>query len=616
MNDGDKQYLAQFAARLGTKIRALERTSLGFSRARLTVFLIGAAVCTLAFQHLSSGQAWLTLGATLAIFVGLTRQHDRVHQALRRHRIYQSIKLRHIARIERDWAGLGSDLVGRVGEDHPFAHDLDLLGDRSLHHLLDTSFSEGGGGRLANWLTEPSPDPERVLSRQLLVRELVPRAAFRDRIALLSRVTGGASSASRFDGDILIQWLARRNESARMKPLLTILWVLAGLNAAFVATHVAGLTGPWWSFSLTAYAAIYVLNGRLYAHLFDEAEHLQAELERFRPVVLRLEAHRFPESSELRRHLAPFQSADRPSLHLRRIARLALAASAQKSEILRLLANVAVPWDLHFAYRLAKEKEALRELVPLWLDRVYDLEAAGSLATYAHLNPGAIFPVIKVDATEPVLQAEGLAHPLLHPDKAVRNSIEFRRTPHLTLVTGSNMSGKSTFLRALGTAQVMAMGGGPVEAESFQTSPFVLHTSMGIHDSLADGISFFYAEVRRLGRIRKSVAEGPGPFLVLIDEIFRGTNNRERLLGSKALLRSMADENCIGLVATHDLELVSLGEELEAFDNRHFREEVSGGRMIFDYLMREGPCPTTNALKIMAAEGLPVPDTDEGRPSV
>ncbi|NNE71771.1 MAG: DNA mismatch repair protein MutS, partial [Rhodothermales bacterium] len=241
-------------------------------------------------------------------------------------------------------------------------------------------------------------------------------------------------------------------------------------------------------------------------------------------------------------------------------------------------------------------------------ETVYDLEAAGSLATYADLNPTAPFPDIHGAGAKPLLVASGLTHPLLPSGEAVRNSVTYEATPSITLITGSNMSGKSTFLRAVGTAQVMAMAGGPVEAHAFQTAPFTLHTSMGIHDSLADGISFFYAEVRRLGGIRRDVQKNRGPFLVLIDEIFRGTNNRERLLGSRAFLESLASEDCIGLVATHDLELVSLGEEVGAFENRHFREEVVDGRMVFDYVMHPGPCPTTNALKIMAAEGLPVPE--------
>lgn len=601
-------FLRRFVSRLDQRLRHLEMVSLRFSQARLVFFLIGVTSSIIAFRSTDSGWEWAVLLGFAVIFLALTRRHDRVHRAIRRHRIYRTIKLRHLARMERDWKGLGEATSVPGPEEHPFSHDLDLLGSRSLHHLLDTSFSEGGSSRLGQWLTGEEPTREGALDRQELVRELVPLGALRDRISLLSQVTGGVAAPERFDGDVLVRWLARHRDDTRMRPFLMLLSGLAVVNYVLVGLHVAGLTGPWWAFSLTAYATIYLLNGRLYAHLFDEAEHLHDQLERFRPVVRRLESYRFRPGSALARHLTSFQDpVRRPSAYLRKVMLLAMAASAQKSEILRLVFNVLLPWDLLFAYRLAVYKEELRELLPVWLDAVYRLEAAGSLATYAGLNADSVFPVINPSDTRPVLVAEGLAHPMIPTDASIRNDFACDSPPHITLVTGSNMSGKSTFLRAVGVAQVMAMAGGPVEARSFTTVPFRVFSSMGIHDSLTDGISFFYAEVRRLGRMRRAVSTSPEPSLVLIDEIFRGTNNRERLIGSRALLESLAAEPCIGLVATHDLELVSLGDELPAFENSHFREEVVDGRMVFDYRLRPGPCPTTNALKIMAAEGLPVP---------
>ncbi len=577
------------------------------------MFLVGVTSSIVAFRSTDSGTEWAVLLGFALVFLGLTRRHDGVHRSIRRHRTYRTIKLHHLARMGRDWKGLGQATSIPGPEEHPFAHDLDLLGDRSLHHLLDTSFSSGGSSRLASWLSEEQPSRQAALDRQHLVRELVPLGALRDRISLLSQVTGGPAASERFDGDVLVRWLARHRDDARMRPFLLLLSGLALLNYVLVALHVAGVTGPWWAFSLTAYATIYLLNGRLYAHLFDEAEHLHYQLERFRPVVRRLESYRFRRDSSLARHLKSFQDPlKRPSTYLRKVMLLAMAASAQKSEVLRLVFNVLLPWDLLFAYRLAVYKEDLRELLPVWLDAVYGLEAAGSLATYAALNTDSVFPTIQEPDARPVFHAEGLAHPMIVTDVSVRNDFACQAPPHITLVTGSNMSGKSTFLRAVGVAQVMAMAGGPVSARSFSTVPFRVFSSMGIHDSLTDGISFFYAEVRRLGRMRRAVSETTQPSLVLIDEIFRGTNNRERLIGSRALLESLAGEPCVGLVATHDLELVSLGEELPAFDNSHFREEVEHGRMVFDYRLRPGPCPTTNALKIMAAEGLPVPSDHDG----
>jgi DNA mismatch repair ATPase MutS len=174
------------------------------------------------------------------------------------------------------------------------------------------------------------------------------------------------------------------------------------------------------------------------------------------------------------------------------------------------------------------------------------------------------------------------------------------------------MAGKSSFLRTMGINLRLAYVGGPVVAESLQTSLFRLYTSIQIQDSLADGFSFFYAEVRRLQALLAALREeGERPLFFLIDEIFRGTNNRERLIGSRAYIRALAGSNGVGLIATHDLELVQLADDLPGIQNYHFRDAVENGRMIFDYKLHLGPCPTTNALKIMQLAGLPIEVSSE-----
>ncbi|MFT5144636.1 MAG: hypothetical protein ACI84D_003273, partial [Thalassolituus oleivorans] len=544
-------------------------------------------------------------------------RHDRVLNSLRRHRVYRWIKKSHLARMDRDWEGLIPAKGGLASEDHPFAQDLDILGPRSLHHLIDTSFSDGGSHRLAEWLTQEVPDPEASVWRQGLVKELVSLTPLRDRISLLSmdvggapplgeRSVGGKAAGEPFEGEVLLAWLKRQEDDARIRPMLLALFGLAALTALLVVLNLAGMMGPWWILNLVIYASVYLLNGKLYSHLFDEAEHLHYQMERFRPVVERLEGFRFKKGSQLAQHLLPFQAPGaRPSTVLRRVMWLAMAASAQKSELLRVALNLVIPWDLLCAYRLSRLKDELRSRLPVWLDRVYTLEAAGSLATYAVLNPDACFS--GAPAPDVVFDARELGHPLIPREAVIRNDYRVDACGHVALITGSNMSGKSTFLRAVGISHVMASAGGPVDARSHASIPFRLFSSMGIHDSVNDGISFFYAEVRRLGRMNRQVTGSSEPSMVLIDEIFRGTNNRERLIGSRALLQSLVKTRSVGLVATHDLELVSLSDESAGFRNWHFREEVTGGRMVFDYLLHPGPCPTTNALKIMAAEGLPVP---------
>jgi DNA mismatch repair ATPase MutS len=299
---------------------------------------------------------------------------------------------------------------------------------------------------------------------------------------------------------------------------------------------------------------------------------------------------------------------------------LSIAASAQKNDILRLVLNLLVPWDLFFTYILSRYKDRLRDRLPLWLDRIRTLEAANSLASLAALHPGYAFPVVRDTLPgEDVFVASGLGHPLLADTVKVRNDFRTASNGRIALVTGSNMSGKSTFLRTVGVNLVLALAGGPVDARELRTADVRVFASMNVTDSVTDGISYFYAEVRRLKRLLTELEDRGGrPLFYLVDEIFRGTNNREQLIGSRSLLRAFLEGNGMGLVATHDLELVQLEAESEGISNFHFREHVAAGAMVFDYLLRPGPCPTTNALKIMRMEGLPLesPPDDAGAPDV
>jgi DNA mismatch repair ATPase MutS len=223
----------------------------------------------------------------------------------------------------------------------------------------------------------------------------------------------------------------------------------------------------------------------------------------------------------------------------------------------------------------------------------------------------------------PIFAVHQLGHPLLPPTVRVCNDFTCSTLGILNLITGSNMAGKSTFIRTIGVNLCLAYAGGPVCAASLETAPFRLYTCIRLSDSLGDGFSYFYAEVKRLKGLLDAIrlpslqtqafdparaASSEWPVLYLIDEIFRGTNNRERFLGSRAFISELLDAPALGFIATHDLELAKLADSHPHVRNYHFRDEVSEGKLAFDYQIRSGVSTTTNALKIMALEGLPVED--------
>src|SRR6185295_3119404 len=290
----------------------------------------------------------------------------------------------------------------------------------------------------------------------------------------------------------------------------------------------------------------------------------------------------------------------------RRIERIAAAVGLRTNALLWLIVHVFVPWDFFFTYRLELVKKEISQELPRWLDVWYELEALNSLANFGWLNPHYTFP--EIVSEQKLFAGKGLGHPLLKPQQKVANDFHLDEQQQLVLLTGSNMAGKSTFLRTIGLNLRLAYAGSTVNADSLQVSLFRLFTCINVSDSVQDGLSYFYAEVRRLKQLLSAVEAGHElPILFMIDEIFRGTNNRERHIGSGAFIRALSDrDNAVGVIATHDLELTRLADENRGIANYHFCEEVSDGRMVFDYLLRSGPCPTTNALKIMQIEGLPV----------
>jgi DNA mismatch repair ATPase MutS len=239
----------------------------------------------------------------------------------------------------------------------------------------------------------------------------------------------------------------------------------------------------------------------------------------------------------------------------------------------------------------------------------HELEALGSLANFGYLYSEATFAEVDNtgDPESVPFFASELGHPLIGAGERVYNDFAIDQVGTLVMITGSNMAGKSTFLRTLGINIRLALTGAPVLASTLTMIPFRVFASITVTDSVTDGFSFFYAEVRRLKMLLDCLQEPDGvPVFFLIDEIFRGTNNRERLIGSQSYVNSLIGENGCGAIATHDLELVKLAQDNPDVSNYHFRDDVIDGRMVFDYKIHPGPCPTTNALRIMRLAGLPV----------
>ena len=606
-----ERHLKRLLERITSLLLEAQRKSSTFTRGRLILFVIGLT-CTVTLYKL----AWFHAGNwSLAVFVAafliVASYHNRLESRIHRLRRWKSIKAGHLARIRMDWAAI-PHRTGEPPEAHPYANDLDLVGSHSLTHLLDTTVSDHGRERLRAWLLMQPPAPSTWKARRDLVKALAARSLLRDRLVLEAQLAG----EQEINGRRLAAVLQHQFGFPRLNLTLTVQSVLALATAALGLGALLNWLPAYWMFSFGAYALIYFLTDQG-EHLLEHAVGLHHEMERLGTVLSHLERHARVKTSPLASACAPLMAgAGRPTLHVKRAARVLHAISVKAHPLVHLAVNALCPWDLWFTRRLIRIQQEIKHHLPLWLDRLAEIEAASALATFAYLHPDYTWPTplastVEQNGAKALVRAGRLGHPLLPAQTRVANDVHLAGLGTIHLITGSNMSGKSTFLRTIGVNLCLAQAGAPVCATSFDWSWSRLACCIRIDDSLEAGLSFFYAEVKRLRTILEASEERTAPaVLFLIDEIFKGTNNRERLIGSRAYIKALSRENGFGLVSTHDLELTDLEHEIPSLTNAHFQETVAAGALHFDYQLRPGPCPTTNALRIMELEGLPVPHSN------
>lgn len=579
---------------------------------RLGLFTGGVLLAIAGFYFVNGWLGWPLLLLAVVVFNVIARYHRRVDLSVTRHTAWLRLKQLQLARLTLDWEGLPDLPVPPALPDHPFEIDLDLTGPRSLHRLIDTATSREASLRLRDWLTQTHPTLEATTRRQGLVRELAPLKLFREKLWLQATLAGpDLQRGNRWEGQRLLDWLRRHNKPLNLNPVLAALAVLAGLNIVLFVLNRFGMLPPFWVGTFVVYVLLYNMRAGGTDELFDEAFTLRDGLARLRPVFRFLETYRYGSHQKLKDLCGPLLNRTaQPSKQLRRLEWVVIGITIQRNYPLWLIINAIVPWRFFFAREITRRKVELEANLPSWLEVWFELEALNSLANFAYLNRSYTFPEVTI-TTETVFRAEQLGHPMLPAEGKVRNDFTIGQPGEMAIITGSNMAGKSSFLKAVGVNLSLAYAGGPVDAARLSAGLFRLYGCIKVSDSLTDGFSYFYAEVRRLKALLDAVtANDPRPVFFLIDEIFRGTNNRERLIGSQAYLQALAGSHCVGLVSTHDLELVRLADLNPLIRNYHFREEVSGDKLLFDYRLRHGPSPTTNALVIMRMAGLPVPKTE------
>ncbi|OQY28679.1 MAG: hypothetical protein B6244_06445 [Candidatus Cloacimonetes bacterium 4572_55] len=613
-----KAYPGRFRSqiqRLQNRLIVLERLSYRYSSYRLIAFFTGAGLGAGSLYWRDGGVTTVVIAIALFFFVATVRIHQRVERTIAQFNILRRIKEDHLARMQLDWDRIQPPSAPqRVDPTHPYGNDLDIVGERSLHRLIDTTVTIGGSQRLKERLLEVSPNFDRTIRNQRLVKELTQMVHFRERLRLNFEIAAQGS----FDSDKLLDWTRRQPMIAYLRPLIIAMGIWSTANLCLSVSYFFGLNLIWLYLSLGGYFLVYFVSLLKLGDFFGEILFLQSGLKKMSAALLYLETYSYRERRNVKELCAPFTDPDcSPSVHLNRLKKMVLAIGLRMNPVLQLALNCFFPWDFYFVDQLQRCKTELARQLPVWLETWYELETANSLANFAYLNPGYSFPKITVALMEneengekgqEIFCASEMGHPLIHPDQRITNDFVFGNRGDIALITGSNMAGKSSFLRTIGVNLCLAYAGGAVHAAELSAPIFRIYACIRVNDSVTEGFSYFYAEVRRLRTLLSELQRKDDfPLLFLIDEIFKGTNNRERLIGSQSYIKALSElRNGLGMITTHDLELVKLDRDVPQLKNYHFREDVIDGKMVFDYKLRSGPCPTTNALKIMLSQGLPV----------
>lgn len=590
-----EEYTRRLEARRA-EAAALARRDRQLADRRLGVFLGAVAMGFAAFgYHLFPG--WL-LAVPLLYFFRVTMQHDAVqarHRELQRAiRFYEA----GLARLDGAWSGAGNAGERFRDEQHPYAADLDLFGRGSLFELLCTARTRTGEETLARWLCEAAP-VETIRARQAAVEDLRGRIDLRELMAIR-----GEEVRTAVDAESLAVWGAAPAGLTSGGVLLTARLLGIGVVLALLA---------WASGSGPLPAAVLAVLGQLFALPFgggvkdvlQGVDRHARELSVFGGLLRPLEAESFqaPHLQALQRRLQAGGSP--PSRHLQRFRHLLSLLEAQRNGVAALLA-VVVLWPLQMAILLERWRVECGPQIGEWVAAVAEFEALSALASHAYEHPEDPFPEL-VEAG-PLLEAEGIAHPLLPEEQAVRNDVRLGEGLRLLIVSGSNMSGKSTLLRSVGTNTLLALAGAPVRARRLRVSPMRIGASIRVQDSLQGGISRFYAEILRLRQIVE-LSEGELPLLFLLDEILHGTNSHDRRIGAEAVIRTLVRHGAVGLVTTHDLALARIADDPAlAAENVHLEDDLEDGKIHFDYRLKPGVVQKSNALQLMRAVGLQVGD--------
>jgi len=553
--------------------------------------------------------SWYTLAALMFIGLVVAIRHNRtIDRALEDARLLIKVNVKSQLRLEERWHDFSQQGERYQSSDHSYANDLDLFGKGSIFQRLSTCTTRFGENTLAKWLLERA-ELDEIKRRQDLIADLKERVPFRQDLEKEGQRLGSEGISK--DPEPFLQWAEQK---PYLKDRTLLLWAAKLLPiwtcGAILLYQFKPISAWYWFVPLLIQI---IILGQTYKKILPSIIQVS-----HREKLFSLYGAQFQRIDQEACEGTPFETLKAslrkqgfaPHQEMKKLQHLIDLLDVRHTPLLHLPLNILFLWDLRCIARLEAWQARVGPVVRQWFTWLGEVEALTSFATFAYENPDYAFPEVE-KSKDPLYRAKDLGHPLLPRDERITNDVEFTPDNPLMLITGSNMSGKSTLLRAIGANSALAFSGSVVCASSLRLTWMQLGTSMRLKDSLEQGISYFMAEIYRIKHIL-NLRNNDTPLLFLLDEILHGTNSRERHIAAIAVMMHLLEAKAIGSISTHDLELA---ERCKRFGDKvqytYLMEQVEGGEMYFDYKLRQGVSPTSNALKLMKSIGIEIPEEAE-----
>lgn len=569
------------------------------SNLRLIIFLAGCGLAS--FFYITHNRSWSfgMIVLTLVSFAALVIWHQNL-KAKKNYikTLYENYDLS-LKRLSGEWRSFRDTGGDFKDPAHPFSEDLDLFGGNSLYQWINTARTFRGREKLKEYLTIVPTEEERIFERQEAIKELSGNLSWRQRFLAEAGMTKSPLNSP----GTIIEWAKNTDSSylrtgvliwARALPVVTISFLLL----YFLTSKISF----WYPLTGIFVQSIILFAGKQRGKALNAVYSYKESIRIYEKMLERFEKRTFKSNYLQSIKKGLYDRDKRPAFEqIRKLSSLA-DLIANRDNAFFLAVNILTLWDIQCMIALESWKEKSGRSLSRWLDAIAELEALSSLAIIHFDHPEWGFPII--DSQNSGISSVKIGHPLLR--ESICNDIVIQKRSGILLITGSNMSGKSTLLRTVGINLVLAYAGAPVPAQSFSCSMFRLYTCMRVSDNLGENISSFYAELLRIKQIVQASKTYTNIFF-LLDEIFKGTNSQDRHAGAKVLIQQLSKAGAMGLVSTHDLELGEMERESgQKIRNYHFREEYKNDEIHFDYKLRPGISTTRNALYLIKMAGIDV----------